>query len=163
MDIIQAANDAARHMSKSELADYAKKVRFMVEYINQKLGRSGKPANADSLIRAVDEKMSKLPKAKCVQMAKQLERALDHINQRLGGADKPSAKGFVQINAARHEQEELRALASEFGVDLRTFLRHAVLEYQMKHRELLATARQIGIRPATLLQWTCNPDALVKN
>ncbi len=79
------------------------------------------------------------------------------------GGKEPRARAFVQVNISVQEQSELRALAKEFGMELRLFLRNAVHEHEVHYRSLLAAARQAGVSPETLMQWHCIPSVIVKN
>lgn len=64
-------------------------------------------------------------------------------------------RGFFMVNLAKWEQDRLRALCREFGMELRTFLRYAIKSHELDLKEKLKIARELRIDPRetfTLLQ-----------
>jgi hypothetical protein len=71
-----------------------------------------------------------------------------------GKSREPEPKHFFKVCMSSREQAELRELAHAFGMDLRTFIFHAILEQKLKHREMLSTAEENNLEPRQLMRLT---------
>lgn len=56
-------------------------------------------------------------------------------------------RGFILVNLAKWREEKIRALAKEFGCDLRSVLGWAITTTWMDLEEKLKIARMVGISP----------------
>ena len=64
---------------------------------------------------------------------------------------KPAPKippGFFLLNLSKWQQDELRELAKECGVNLRTAINMGVISTQVKLRKEVEIARKMGIKPS---------------
>ena len=80
-----------------------------------------------------------------------------------GAKRRKRMKPFFEINMSQRHRAELQEIANAFGMEMRTFISHAIFNHKLEYRKMMKTAKANHIEPRQLFNLTMRNHMVSRN